>query len=123
MLMLTALLLGFEDENYRLGSSARGRDCSRKAEEFVRYLQRYFSYEDTIFDESFYRSIAAVFYRLQNQREFSVINDYESTGGVSGLGIGTGNLCLAFARFLNKALGMHWNRVMRWRAFISSMPR
>ena len=105
MLMLTALLLGFEDENYRLGSSVRGRDCSRKAEEFVRYLQRYFGYEDTIFDESFYQSIAAVFYRLQNQREFSVINDYESTGGVSSLGIGTGNLCLAFARFFEQSFG------------------
>lgn len=110
MLMLTALLLCFEDENFCLQRSAAGAFCAQKAQEFARYLQQYFDISSSLFDETFYRRIASIFYRLQNQRQFSVINDRESTSGVSRLGIGTGNLCLGFARFFEENFGFALER-------------
>ena len=108
--MLTALLLCFEDENFCLQRSAAGTFCVQKAQEFAQYLQRYFDIRSSLFDETFYRGIASIFYRLQNQRQFSVINDREATSGVSRLGL---------PAFLKKISGLRWNRTMRWKASTS----
>lgn len=129
MLMLTALLLCFEDENFCLQRSAAGTFCVQKAQEFAQYLQRYFDIRSSLFDETFYRGIASIFYRLQNQRQFSVINDREATSGVSRLGIGTGNLCLGFARFFEENFGFALEQNDALESFyilnsiISRMPR
>lgn len=129
MLMLTALLLCFEDENFCLQHSAAGTFCVQKAQEFAQYLQRYFDIRSSLFDETFYRGIASIFYRLQNQRQFSVINDREATSGVSRLGIGTGNLCLGFARFFEENFGFALEQNDALESFyilnsiISRMPR
>lgn len=127
--MLTALLLCFEDENFCLQRSAAGTFCVQKAQEFAQYLQRYFDIRSSLFDETFYRGIASIFYRLQNQRQFSVINDREATSGVSRLGIGTGNLCLGFARFFEENFGFALEQNDALESFyilnsiISRMPR
>lgn len=104
-LMLAALLLCFEDENFCLQRSPAGAFCVQKAQEFACYLKQYFDLVGSLFDEEFYRGIASTFYRLQNQQQFSVINDREATSGVGRLGIGTGNLCLAFAQFFEQNFG------------------
>lgn len=104
-LMLTALLLGFEDQNYCLSEFPRGRECIAKAQSFAEYLLRYFDYDANLIDESFFLNISSSFYRLENQRRFGVINDAEATGGVQRMGISTGNLCLAFARFFEENYG------------------
>lgn len=100
MISLATVLLGF-------GARAGGRaEYLEETEELIDCLVDHFGYDRGSFDDFFREDFTCYLSQLESRRLMALRNDLEPIGQIRYVGITTGNLCLAFARFYQERHGI-----------------